>query len=560
MQKKYMRMLWVVILLLIQAGQMAVAVQPWEKTLRSFEIVDAFAPIPYGCKARRDSILQKVAKDVMAACRDQTSCSYIIDSQRVGVAGPPCNGQDSYSMLIKFSCASADDLANWRGDLTVFRSTATVNLAVQNGEKFDVSCSSSTVKFSGVAQSASKPPAQAVQSWVRTIRHVDGEMLLIPPKTSCLQRWSNARKQLTKILDSKCRGMESCTYTIDVNAIGGALGPICPDAKGAGSIQFGCYSNDEIADYDNRRESLIYNSPNRTYSLSNIETGVQINLDCKSSTNTRNASNTGNLFAGTPQQPAAPIVKPAFLTSPKGISLFGVFAGAWYGTNCKRATSVSPETFDVASTCNGKQSCSYRVDAQRYGGDRAPSCAKDFTVKWRCDGVEELFSASIPPEANGKTITLNCPATQVTAPVVQTNWKQPVSIGAWKVFATYQNGQFDGCAAATQGAGGVLVVGKTSAGPMMLVFSAAGQLGAGKVSLRTQINNGTPYYSTAEIASNGDAVIQLPASNVFSNPVSWLPITQYQVWVNNQPKTWQLANTKEAMDAVTQCYAASKPK
>jgi hypothetical protein len=41
-------------------------------------------------------------------------------------------------------------------------------------------------------------------------------------------------------------------------------------------------------------------------------------------------------------------------------------------------------------------------------GDPAPGCGKEFSVKFRCRQNALLRSVSIPPEATGKTLDIDC--------------------------------------------------------------------------------------------------------------------------------------------------------
>lgn len=86
---------------------------------------------------------------------------------------------------------------------------------------------------------------------------------------------------------------------------------------------------------------------------------------------------------------------------------YGANAGAtgrWTGES--RPTTRGNATKDVASTCNGKQSCQYVVDVEKLG-DPVPGEAKDFIVLYRCGGADPK-RATVPGEAAGKTANLNC--------------------------------------------------------------------------------------------------------------------------------------------------------
>ena len=92
---------------------------------------------------------------------------------------------------------------------------------------------------------------------------------------------------------------------------------------------------------------------------------------------------------------------------------------ASYGLNCKGAQVPAParnlvragNASEAAGTaCRLKYgTCVLPVDAQKLG-DPANACPKDFTVSWRCGGGTDVHRAYVPAEANGKTISLHCPA------------------------------------------------------------------------------------------------------------------------------------------------------
>ncbi len=92
---------------------------------------------------------------------------------------------------------------------------------------------------------------------------------------------------------------------------------------------------------------------------------------------------------------------------------------ASYGLNC-RDFKVAPPAGNrvrpgnasevVANTCSHKKDmCLFSVDVVKIV-DPAQGCGKDFLVKWRCGTVKEIHQAYLPGEANGKNISLSCPA------------------------------------------------------------------------------------------------------------------------------------------------------
>jgi hypothetical protein len=79
---------------------------------------------------------------------------------------------------------------------------------------------------------------------------------------------------------------------------------------------------------------------------------------------------------------------------------------ASYGSNC--GTKPGNQTGYFESACNRKKQCSVLIDITKMGGDPAPGCAKDFSIKYVCRPNTPLRSASIPAEAYGKTLALDC--------------------------------------------------------------------------------------------------------------------------------------------------------
>jgi hypothetical protein len=91
---------------------------------------------------------------------------------------------------------------------------------------------------------------------------------------------------------------------------------------------------------------------------------------------------------------------------------------ATYGANCKNFAATPPivnravpgnATAAVLAACNHKEGCAFRVDVDQLG-DPAGRCPKDFTIRWRCGSAKDVHQKSLPPEANGKTIVIWCPA------------------------------------------------------------------------------------------------------------------------------------------------------
>jgi hypothetical protein len=117
-------------------------------------------------------------------------------------------------------------------------------------------------------------------------------------------------------------------------------------------------------------------------------------------------------WAGKPLPDSAPGSSPA---APGAISI----VEATYGLNCKdfkvpafaqNRVRVGNASDVAADACTHKQGkCSFAVDVARLG-DPANSCKKDFSIKWRCGPEKDVHEAYLPAEANGNSISLNCPA------------------------------------------------------------------------------------------------------------------------------------------------------
>jgi hypothetical protein len=96
---------------------------------------------------------------------------------------------------------------------------------------------------------------------------------------------------------------------------------------------------------------------------------------------------------------------------------------ATYGENCLAYVPAAPNTNTVrkgnvtaavARACaigsdqTGAKACRFRVGVQLSGRDPANGCAKDFSVVYRCRPDEPEKTSRIDPEADGKTVSLDC--------------------------------------------------------------------------------------------------------------------------------------------------------
>jgi len=89
---------------------------------------------------------------------------------------------------------------------------------------------------------------------------------------------------------------------------------------------------------------------------------------------------------------------------------------ATYGMSCKNfkvpapfpnTVAIGNATNPLKASCDGRRHCDFTVDAAKIG-DPANSCGKDFVVEYRCADAGASKSASLPAEAHGQTISLDC--------------------------------------------------------------------------------------------------------------------------------------------------------
>jgi hypothetical protein len=77
-----------------------------------------------------------------------------------------------------------------------------------------------------------------------------------------------------------------------------------------------------------------------------------------------------------------------------------------YGQNCGTAQNSGSSFSHAKQVCDGKTSCTYRVNHQSIG-DPAVGCAKDYKILYRC-GQGVTKTATISREASGKSVELTC--------------------------------------------------------------------------------------------------------------------------------------------------------
>jgi hypothetical protein len=101
----------------------------------------------------------------------------------------------------------------------------------------------------------------------------------------------------------------------------------------------------------------------------------------------------------------SPSPSPSASPSPATTPATGIqVVSATYGGNV--GATVGNATTPIASVCNGKTGCVYTVD-YRVLGDPVPNKAKDYVVRYDCNGSTQVASAAA--EAGlGSTVTLTC--------------------------------------------------------------------------------------------------------------------------------------------------------
>ena len=90
---------------------------------------------------------------------------------------------------------------------------------------------------------------------------------------------------------------------------------------------------------------------------------------------------------------------------------------ATYGKSCGRFLPRAPavNTFHEGNapvalngSCRGLAKCDFQISARRLG-DPAQGCGKDFFVTYRCNPGEAPIELTVPAEADGRSVTLECP-------------------------------------------------------------------------------------------------------------------------------------------------------
>jgi hypothetical protein len=78
---------------------------------------------------------------------------------------------------------------------------------------------------------------------------------------------------------------------------------------------------------------------------------------------------------------------------------------ATYGGNCRASTGNA--TKSIATACDGKESCTYYVEAGKLG-DPATGCQKNYLVEYIFRPYADPRVSRLAPEADGKPVRIAC--------------------------------------------------------------------------------------------------------------------------------------------------------
>lgn len=128
--------------------------------------------------------------------------------------------------------------------------------------------------------------------------------------------------------------------------------------------------------------------------------------------------------------------------------------------------------------------------------------------------------------------------------------ERPLSVGNWQITPTFQpNGQLENCSAMTQNASGMLVLSLTPNGQWAVGVSNPGLPVNSVVTMNQQFDNYDVIPLNVQVAGNNFAIGFMEPVNGFTA----FTISKYSVWLNDVYKSWQLNNTKGAVEAIRQC-------
>jgi hypothetical protein len=82
---------------------------------------------------------------------------------------------------------------------------------------------------------------------------------------------------------------------------------------------------------------------------------------------------------------------------------------ATYGGNCPNGGKLGNATQYAAKACDGRARCNILISVQEQElGDPAPGCAKDFSVRLKCNQEPSVRKMHVNAEANGSTLRVDC--------------------------------------------------------------------------------------------------------------------------------------------------------
>jgi hypothetical protein len=80
---------------------------------------------------------------------------------------------------------------------------------------------------------------------------------------------------------------------------------------------------------------------------------------------------------------------------------------ATYGENCPRGVKPGNATPYASKACDGQALCNILISVRDLG-DPAQGCAKDFSLRFRCDPQLPVRNIRINGEADGKSMRVDC--------------------------------------------------------------------------------------------------------------------------------------------------------
>jgi hypothetical protein len=80
---------------------------------------------------------------------------------------------------------------------------------------------------------------------------------------------------------------------------------------------------------------------------------------------------------------------------------------ATYGENCPRGVKPGNATPYASKACDGQALCNILISVRDLG-DPAQGCAKDFSLRFRCNPESPVRNVRINGEANGRNMRVDC--------------------------------------------------------------------------------------------------------------------------------------------------------